>query len=119
MVEEFSEFDESHLAVLSGHFNYLTPEGLTERMGGEMRNVFQHILHLDFFQDNIYALNGDYITVAVEEAFFVRGLDVQCRITLLDMLPHTGIDLYFSVLPSLLLVEGKTLTEYLIPGQRK
>ncbi len=36
MVEEFSEFDKSHLAVLSGHFYYLTPESLTERMGGEM-----------------------------------------------------------------------------------
>lgn len=31
MVEEFSEYDESHLAVLPGHFHYLTPESLTER----------------------------------------------------------------------------------------
>lgn len=36
MVEEFSEFDESHLAVLSGHFHYLTPESLTEGKYGRL-----------------------------------------------------------------------------------
>lgn len=117
MVEEFSEFDKSHLAVLSGHFHYLTTEGLTERMGGEMLNIFQHILHLDFFEDDIYPLNGDYITVAVEEALLVWIFDVQCLITLPDMFSHTSIDLYLPVLSCLLLVDGKVLTEYLVPGK--
>lgn len=57
MVEEFSESDESHLAVLSGHFNDLSPECLAERMCGEMLDVFQQIFYFDFFQDNIYPLN--------------------------------------------------------------
>ena len=115
MVEEFSEFDECHLAVLSGHFHYLTTECLTERMGGEVLYVFQHILHLDFFEDDIYPLNGDYITVAVEKAFLVNIFYIQCRITLFEMLPHTGIDLYFPMLSGFLLVEGKALAEYLFP----
>lgn len=115
MVEEFSEFDKRHLAVLSGHFHYLTTEGLAERVGGKMLYVFQHIPHLDFFQDNIYTLNGDYITVPVEKTFLVWVFDVQRLIALLDMLLHTNIDLYLTMLTCLLLVEGKTLTEYLFP----
>ena len=116
MVEEFSEFDESHLAVLSGHFNDLSPEGLTERMGGEMLYVFQHIiLHLYFFEDNIDPLNRKHSTVAVEKAFLVRVIYAQCLITLLDMLSHSCIDLYLPVLPGLLFVEGKALAEYLFP----
>ena len=115
MVEEFSEFDKSHLAVLSSHFYYLSPESLAERMGGEVPNVFQHILYLDFFQDNIDPLNRDYITIAVEEAILVRVFDAKSLITLLDMLLHTGIDLYLTMLTSFLLVEGKALTEYLFP----
>ena len=115
MVEEFSEFDESHLAVLSGQFHYLTPESLTERMGGEMLNVFQHILHLYFFEDNIDPLDREHITVAVEEAFLVRVIYVQCLITLLDMFTHTGIDLYLPVFSRLLLVENEALAEYLFP----
>lgn len=86
MVEEFSEFDKSHLAVLSGHFHYLTLESLTERMGGEMLYVFQHILHLYFFEDDIYPLNRDDITIAVEDAFLVNIFYIQCLITFLDML---------------------------------
>lgn len=62
MVEENSEFDKSHLAILSGHFHHLTPECLTERMGGEMLYVFQHILHL-FGKYLSYSPNifGEYI----------------------------------------------------------
>lgn len=119
MVEEFSEFDESHLAVLSGHFNNLSPECLAERMCGEMLNVFQHILHLDFFQGHIDPLNGDHITIAVEKCFLAWVFDAQSLITLLDMFTHSGIDLYLSMFPCLLLVEDKVLTEYLFPGQRK
>ena len=117
MVEEFSEFDESHLAVLSSYFNDLPAEGLTERMGGEVLNVFQHILHLDFFQVHIYALNGDDITIAVEKCFLGWVFDAQSLITLLDMFTHSGIDLYLSMFPCLLLVEGKALAEYLFPGK--
>lgn len=40
MVEEFSEFDESHLAVFSGHFNHLSPECLTKDMGRAVLYVF-------------------------------------------------------------------------------
>ena len=115
MVEEFSEFDEGHLAVLSGQFHYLTPESLAERMGGEMLNVFQHILHLYFFEDNIDPLDREHITVAVEKAFLVWVFDAQSLITLLDMFLHTGIDLYLSMFSCLLLVEGKVLAEYLFP----
>lgn len=82
-----------------------------------MLYVFQHILHLDLLQDNINPLNRDYITIAVEEAFLVRVFYIQRLITLLDMLTNSGVDLYFSVLSCLLLVEGKTLAEYLFPGK--
>ena len=115
MIEYLRQFYYGHLAVLSGHFHYLTTEGLAERVGGEVLNIFQHILHLDFFQDNIYTLNRDNIIVAVEETFLVRVFDTQSLITLLDVPLHTRVDLYLSVLTSLLLVEGKTLTEYLFP----
>lgn len=115
MVEEFSEFDESHLTIISGHFHYLTPESLAERMGGEMLNVFQHILHLDLFQDNIDPLDREHITVAVEEALLVSIFYIQCRITLFEMLAYTGIDLYLSVLSRLLLVENEAFAEYLFP----
>lgn len=115
MIEYLRQFYYGHLAVLSGHFHYLTTEGLAERVGGEVLNIFQHILHLDFFQDNIYTLNRDNIIVAVEETFLVRVFDAQSLITLLDVPLHTRVDLYLSVLTSLLLVEGKTLTEYLFP----
>lgn len=115
MIEYLRQFYYGHLAVLSGHFHYLTTEGLAERVGGEVLNIFQHILHLDFFQDNIYTLNRDNIIVAVEETFLVRVFDIKSLIALLDMLLHTCIDLYLTVLASLLLVEGETLTEYLFP----
>lgn len=82
-----------------------------------MLYVFQHIPHLDFFQDNIYTLNGDYIAVAVEETFLVRICDVQRLIAFFDMFSHTDIDLYLPVLSSLLLVEGKALAEDLFPRE--
>lgn len=82
-----------------------------------MLNVFQHILYLDFFEHDIDTLNGDDITVAVEETFLVRICDVQCLIALLDMLTHSSIDLYLPALSCLLLVEGKAFAEYLFPGE--
>lgn len=117
MFENFAEFDKSHFAVFSGHFNHLSSECLTEGVRGEVLNIFQHILYLYLFQDNIDALNRNDITVAVEKTFLVRVFDVQSLITLPDMLLHTSIDLYLTMLTSLLLVEGKTLTEYLFPGK--
>lgn len=80
-----------------------------------MLNVFQHILYLDFFEHDIDTLNGDDITVAVEETFLVRICDVQCLIALLDMLTHSSIDLYLPALSCLLLVYSEALTEYLFP----
>lgn len=115
MVKDFAELDKSHLTVLSCHFNYLSPECLTEGVRGEVLDIFKHILHLDFFQDHIDALSLNDITVAVEKAFLVWVFDVQSRITLLDMFLHTGIDLYLSMFSCLLLDESKTFTEYLFP----
>lgn len=115
MVEEFSEFDESHLAVFSSHFYYLTPECLAERVSGEVLNVFQHIFHLDFFENNIDSLNREHITIAAEKAFLVNIFYIQCPITLFEMLAHTDIDLYLAMLSGLLLIKGKALAEYLFP----
>lgn len=109
MVEDFTELDKSHLTVFSGHFNNLSPKCLTEGVRGEVPNIFQHILYLYLFQDNIDALNS------VEKTFLVRVFDVQSLITLPDMLLHTSIDLYLAMFSSLLLVDDKTLTEYLFP----
>lgn len=45
----------------------------------------------------------------------MRAFDVQSHITLLDMSLHTRIDLYLSMFPRLLLIEGKAFAEYLFP----
>ena len=117
MVEEFRQFDECHLTVFPGHLHYLTAKGLTETVRGEVLHPNQSIFDLYLFQNHIDPLDGDNSSILVQEASLLRILDFQSIITLLDVLPYTGIDLDFPMLPSLLLIKAERLSQYLFPGQ--
>lgn len=71
VVEEFSEFNQGHLTVLTSHLHYLTAEGLAERMCREVVDSDQSILDLYLFENNIDPLNGDDIPIFVQETFLL------------------------------------------------
>lgn len=119
MVEQFSQLYQCHLTVFAGHLHDLTTKGLTEAVRAEMLHPYQSILGFNLFQNHIDPLDRDDPTILVQEAFLLGVLDSQGIITLLDVFPHTGIDLDFPMLSSLLLVQAERLSQYLFPGEGK